>query len=278
MTEPTPVRIRAFETDDANALVDIFRSSVRVVARRDYTLAQVTAWAPDDIDVNAWPLRCAKKTLSSRRSMPRSSDSATWSPTATSTCCMSTHSISVRVSARRCSHALSLLHGSRDSLGSSPSRALPHARSSSIADFACAPHSWFRRAAKSSSITEWRKLWKSEGASRANSEVFDTQCIRAPRPSWAGKRKMVEAGGQLTRSFHCGLDYAFILAGHPASMRSVLSGRSLCSCLILVLALNPGHSRRVYESLQGRPEVGPLPTPRRCHATVTGRCRQVSPM
>ena len=109
-------------------------------------------------------------------------------------------------------------------------------------------------------------------------EVFDTQCIRAPRPSWAGKRKMVEAGGQLTRSFHCGLDYAFILAGHPASMRSVLSGRSLCSCLILVLALNPGHSRRVYESLQGRPEVGPLPTPRRCHATVIRRRRQVSPM
>jgi len=94
------------------------------------------------------------------------------------------------------------------------------------------------------------------------------QRIRASRPSWAGKQQMVEAGGQLTRSFHCGLDYAFILAGHPASMRSVLSGRSLCSCLILVLALNPGHSRRVYESLQGRPEVGPLPTPRRCHAAV----------
>ena len=26
--------------------------------------------------------------------------------------------------------------------------------------------------------------------------------------------------------------------------------------------------RRVYESLQGRPEVGLLPTPRRCHATL----------
>src|SRR5262249_3035500 len=33
--------------------------------------------------------------------------------------------------------------------------------------------------------------------------------------------------------------------------------------------------RRAYESLQGRPEVGPLPTPRRCHGA--GR-RQVSPM
>jgi len=26
---------------------------------------------------------------------------------------------------------------------------------------------------------------------------------------------LVEAGGQLTRSFRAGLDYAFILAGHP---------------------------------------------------------------
>jgi hypothetical protein len=38
---------------------------------------------------------------------------------------------------------------------------------------------------------------------------------------------MVEAGGQLTRSFRRGLDYAFILTGEPASMRSVLSGGKL---------------------------------------------------
>jgi hypothetical protein len=37
---------------------------------------------------------------------------------------------------------------------------------------------------------------------------------------------MVEAGGQLIRSFRYGLDYAFMRAGHPASMRSVLSGGS----------------------------------------------------
>ena len=53
------------------------------------------------------------------------------------------------------------------------------------------------------------------------------QRIRASRPSWAGKQQMVEAGGQLTRSFRRGLDYAFILAGHPVSMRSVLSGGKL---------------------------------------------------
>ena len=33
---------------------------------------------------------------------------------------------------------------------------------------------------------------------------------------------MVEAGGQYIRSFRCGLDYAFIRAGFPAWMRSVL--------------------------------------------------------
>jgi hypothetical protein len=35
---------------------------------------------------------------------------------------------------------------------------------------------------------------------------------------------MVEAGGQLTRGFRHGLDYAFMLASHLTSMRSVLSG------------------------------------------------------
>jgi len=79
---------------------------------------------------------------------------------------------------------------------------------------------------------------------------------------------MVEAGGQLTRSFRCGLDYAFILAGHPASMRSVLSGGSKTFRSDPSARPEPRRSRRVYESLQGRPEVGPLPTPRRCHAAV----------
>jgi putative acetyltransferase len=59
MTHTPSIRIRAFEFHDANALIDIFRSSVRIVARRDYTLEQVTAWAPDEMDVNAWVFRCA---------------------------------------------------------------------------------------------------------------------------------------------------------------------------------------------------------------------------
>jgi len=69
---------------------------------------------------------------------------------------------------------------------------------------------------------------------------------------------LVEAAGQLFHPFRGGLDYAFILspgcgACYPALHRPGPSGRS-------------GFPQRFYESLQGRPEVGPLPTPRRCHA------------
>jgi putative acetyltransferase len=55
------VRIRAFDSRDASALIDIFRSAVRLVARRDYTLNQVTAWAPDEMDVSAWAARGARQ-------------------------------------------------------------------------------------------------------------------------------------------------------------------------------------------------------------------------
>jgi hypothetical protein len=48
----------------------------------------------------------------------------------------------------------------------------------------------------------------------------------------AGNAALVEAGGQFTRGFRCGLDYAFILIPR---MRSVLSG-SLNSSWILVPA------------------------------------------
>ena len=71
---------------------------------------------------------------------------------------------------------------------------------------------------------------------------------------------MVEAAGQLFHPFRDGLDYAFIL----------LPGCGACYPLarILVRALQLP-AQRVYESLQGRPEVGPLPTPRRCHAAFS---------
>jgi putative acetyltransferase len=55
------VRIRAFDAHDSATFIEIFRSSVRRIALRDYTFAQVIAWAPDEIDVNAWALRCANR-------------------------------------------------------------------------------------------------------------------------------------------------------------------------------------------------------------------------
>ena len=39
--------IRPFQPSDADALADLFHASVREVARRHYTLAQVTTWSPD---------------------------------------------------------------------------------------------------------------------------------------------------------------------------------------------------------------------------------------
>jgi putative acetyltransferase len=61
MPDTASISIRAFKSHDANAVIDIFRSSVRGVARRDYTLEQVTAWAPDEMDANAWAARCARE-------------------------------------------------------------------------------------------------------------------------------------------------------------------------------------------------------------------------
>ena len=77
----------------------------------------------------------------------------------------------------------------------------------------------------------------------------------------------MEAGGQRVRGFRCGLDYAFILttAIGMQDAERVMPGLHPG---ILVPAQKHKLLQRVYESLQGRPEVGPLPTPRRCHAAV----------
>jgi len=74
--------------------------------------------------------------------------------------------------------------------------------------------------------------------------------------------EMVEAAGRLFHSFRNGPDYAFIpLPGcgacYPARMPPDPGARSA-----------DAPAQRVHESLQGRSEVGPLPTPRRCHAGV----------
>jgi putative acetyltransferase len=49
--------VRGLLHADIPAVIEIFRASVRITARRDYTHDQVMAWAPDEIDVVAWAKR-----------------------------------------------------------------------------------------------------------------------------------------------------------------------------------------------------------------------------
>ncbi len=51
--------VRPYAAADLRALIGLFRDSVRIVARRDYGLDQVLAWAPDEVDLNSWALRLA---------------------------------------------------------------------------------------------------------------------------------------------------------------------------------------------------------------------------
>ena len=46
--------IRRFQPADIDAIITLFRATVRGINRRDYTAAQVVAWAPDRIDRAAW--------------------------------------------------------------------------------------------------------------------------------------------------------------------------------------------------------------------------------
>ncbi len=53
--------IRLMAASDADRLIEIFRSSVRNVAIRDYSFEQVLAWAPDEIDTQSFLDRCMAK-------------------------------------------------------------------------------------------------------------------------------------------------------------------------------------------------------------------------
>ena len=55
------ITIRPYRAADGAELAALFRSSVKAIARRDYTQSQVDAWAPDDIDVARFAARCAAK-------------------------------------------------------------------------------------------------------------------------------------------------------------------------------------------------------------------------
>jgi putative acetyltransferase len=55
------ISIRNYHPDDLAALIDLFRRSVRMLACRDYSARQILAWAPDDIDPEAFAMRRASK-------------------------------------------------------------------------------------------------------------------------------------------------------------------------------------------------------------------------
>jgi hypothetical protein len=72
---------------------------------------------------------------------------------------------------------------------------------------------------------------------------------------------MVEAAGQLIHLFRDGPDYAFILRTGCGACYPSIAATNPSTGSMRSRALQPA-----YESLQGRPEVRPLPTPRRCHS------------
>jgi putative acetyltransferase len=53
------VSLRPFRPDDARALLTLFRDTIRRVNSRDYSPAQIAAWASDDIDPDQWASRFA---------------------------------------------------------------------------------------------------------------------------------------------------------------------------------------------------------------------------
>ena len=61
MSAAASFRVRDFASADIDSLLDLFRDSVRNVARKDYSEEQVLAWAPDDLDRPAWASKCASR-------------------------------------------------------------------------------------------------------------------------------------------------------------------------------------------------------------------------
>src|SRR5205807_4677105 len=55
--EPSMIDLRDFRPGDEAALRAVFESAIHEVAIRDYTRAQVDAWAPRVHDTQAWAVR-----------------------------------------------------------------------------------------------------------------------------------------------------------------------------------------------------------------------------
>ena len=51
------MRVREFEIEDAPALFRVFHSAIHLIASRDYSVEQINAWAPNQIDGDLWRQR-----------------------------------------------------------------------------------------------------------------------------------------------------------------------------------------------------------------------------
>ena len=48
------MQLRAYRSSDLPAILNLFRDAVHTVCARDYTRAQLDAWAPAELDAAAW--------------------------------------------------------------------------------------------------------------------------------------------------------------------------------------------------------------------------------
>ncbi|MBD1844593.1 GNAT family N-acetyltransferase [Cyanobacteria bacterium FACHB-63] len=53
--------IRLFRTEDAEQIAQLFHDTVREVNVRDYSIAQVQAWSPDDLHFRDWVAVCSSR-------------------------------------------------------------------------------------------------------------------------------------------------------------------------------------------------------------------------
>ena len=58
---PDKIQIRRFQTEDAEAIAQLFHDTVRTVNRQDYSQAQVNAWAPDNLNFRDWVTACGDR-------------------------------------------------------------------------------------------------------------------------------------------------------------------------------------------------------------------------
>jgi putative acetyltransferase len=56
------ITIRPYIPEDRDTSIEVFRASVRRIGLLHYSLAQVVAWAPDEIDATTWNARRLSRT------------------------------------------------------------------------------------------------------------------------------------------------------------------------------------------------------------------------